>query len=134
MRVAIKNLQKKIKINQVKIKEIARKINCPAKFDNLELRLYFVRNSVIKRLNKQFFSRDCLTDVISFNLEKDYAEIFIAPYVVKINAVKFGVGFEEELHRCAVHGILHIFGFNDESKKEKSIMWKRQENILSKII
>ncbi|MBL7130406.1 MAG: rRNA maturation RNase YbeY [Candidatus Omnitrophica bacterium] len=134
MRIVVKDLQRRIKINPVKIRKIAYKINYPAKFNNLKLRLYFVRNSIIRRLNKQFLAKNCLTDVISFSLEKDYAEVFIAPCVVKKNATVFGVEFKEELYRCIIHGILHISGFKDETKKEKSRMWKRQELILKEII
>lgn len=133
MIIVINDLQKRIQLNPAKINKTACKISLPSRLSNLKLNLYFVKNSVIKRLNKQFFNRDCLTDVISFRLARNYAEVFIAPCVVKGNAVTFGVEFNEELYRCIVHGTLHIFGFKDEIKKEKDKMWKKQESLLKKI-
>ena len=85
-------------------------------------------------MNKQFFGRNCLTDVISFNLGDDYGEVFIAPSVAKRNAVKYRAGVKEELYRCTIHGILHALGFSDLKEKEKEKMWMRQESLLRGII
>jgi rRNA maturation RNase YbeY len=134
VKTTVKNLQKKIKINPAQVRKIAYNIEPPASLRDMKLNLYFVDNSVIKKLNKQFFKKDSLTDVISFKLGDDYAEIFIAPSVVKDNALVFKAGFLEELHRCVVHGILHIFGYKDEAKKEKNKMWEVQEKILSAVL
>ncbi|MFC1709620.1 rRNA maturation RNase YbeY [Candidatus Omnitrophota bacterium] len=134
MKIIVKNLQKKINLDPFRIKRAVHKIKVPAKFDTLELSMYFVKNSVIKRLNRQFFARNCLTDVISFKLDDDCAEVFIAPMVVKNNAYNFKVVFKEELYRCIVHGILHVFGFKDGKKSNKAKMWKRQEALLKSLI
>jgi probable rRNA maturation factor len=72
--------------------------------------------------------------VISFDLDKELAEVFIAPSVVKINAENFKVGFEQELYRCVVHGVLHIFGYEDKPGKKRAAMWKKQELILRKVL
>ena len=134
MRIVVENLQKKIRISPDKIKKIAYKINLPPKFTNLKLVLYFIRNSLVKKLNKQFFHKNSLTDVISFYLTKDYAEVFIAPCVVKNNAVLYKTNFREELYRCIIHGVLHVLGYKDGTKKHKFKMWKRQESLLRKLI
>ncbi|MDD5005857.1 MAG: rRNA maturation RNase YbeY [Candidatus Omnitrophica bacterium] len=134
MKIIIKNLQGKITINPASIRKIAKKVNPPPRLNNLKLSLYFVENLLIKKLNQQFFKKNRLTDVISFNLGNDYAEVFIAPCVVKSNSAYFGASFKEELYRCTIHGILHVFGYNDENSKERSRMWKRQESILKKIL
>jgi rRNA maturation RNase YbeY len=72
--------------------------------------------------------------VISFYLNKDYAEVFLAPSAIKINAHNFRAEFKEELYRCVVHGMLHVFGSKDETNKDKIRMWKKQEALLKKII
>jgi rRNA maturation RNase YbeY len=133
VKITVRNLQKKIKVNLAKIKKVACDIKPPVSLNNIELSLYFIENEVIKNLNRQFFEKDSLTDVISFRLSDEYAEVFIAPCVVKSNADSFGVDFEEELFRCTIHGILHIFGYRDKIKKEKIKMWRRQEAILKKV-
>ncbi|MFH1621569.1 MAG: rRNA maturation RNase YbeY [Candidatus Omnitrophota bacterium] len=134
MKVIIKDLQRRIKINPTKIRKIAHSISRPPKFCDLELRLYFVNNKLIKKLNRQFFKKNRLTDVISFCIEKDYAEVFIAPCVIRENAQKFKVEFNDELYRCVIHGILHIFGFTDKSNKHRAKMWNKQERILKTLV
>lgn len=138
MKITARNLQKIITINPVKVRKIAfaviTKLKLKPQFSaNLNLNLYFVKNSTIKKLNKEFFDKNSLTDVISFNLEEGCAEIFIAPRAVKTNANYFCASFKEELYRCIIHGILHVFGFEDENKKKKAIMWKRQETLLREV-
>ena len=72
--------------------------------------------------------------MISFELGNNLAEVFIAPYIVKKNADLYGVKFQEEIMRCVVHGILHVIGFSDYAKKEKQKMWKKQEQLLKKVL
>ncbi|MDD5292128.1 MAG: rRNA maturation RNase YbeY [Candidatus Omnitrophica bacterium] len=133
MRITLKNLQRKIRISPARIRKIAYNIAPPASLNNLKLSLYFVENDVIKKLNRKFFGRNRLTDVISFRLSSDCAEVFVAPCVAKSNALAFKTGFPEELYRCVIHGILHVFGYKDGAKKEKERMWRAQEKILKKM-
>ena len=42
------------------------------------------------------------------------------------NSNTFGVSFDEELKRVMAHGLLHIMGYNDKTKKEKSIMTQKE--------
>lgn len=99
----------------------------------MTLVLYFVDNSQIQRLNRQFFHKSHLTDVIAFPLEPKRAEVFIAPSVVQSNAAAFNVDFAQELCRCVIHGMLHIFGFRDSSARAKNRMWAKQEKLLRRI-
>jgi len=134
VKITLKNLQRKIRINPARIRKVAYNIAPPARLKNLELNLYFVDNDVIKRFNKRFFGRNRLTDVISFRLSDDCAEVFIAPCVAKSNASAFKTEFPEELYRCVIHGILHVFGYKDGANKEKEKMWRVQERILKEIL
>ena len=42
--------------------------------------------------------------------------------MVRENAEKYEETFEHELHRVVVHGILHLLGLNDETKKKEAAM------------
>ena len=58
-------------------------------------------------------------------------EIFISIDRVKENAISFEVGFEEELHRVLVHGLLHLCGYNDKTEEETIEMRKKENYYLS---
>ena len=95
-------------------------------------------NKFIQRLNKKYFGKDRPTDVIAFPLSGGVdpfnilGEIVISLEQVKANAVFYGVGFEEELSLCIIHGILHLAGYKDSPEKEWQKMEKKQNILLRK--
>lgn len=79
--------------------------------------------------NRRYLDHDTYTDIITF----DYVagglisgDIMISVDRVGENAMKFGVPFEQELHRVIVHGVLHLLGQGDKSDAEAQEM-RRQE-------
>ena len=50
---------------------------------------------------------------------------------IKENAKNFGVKTEEELIRVVIHGVLHLIGYKDKSKKEKMIMTQKENKYIS---
>lgn len=82
----------------------------------------------LNELKKRFFNEDLLTDVISFNLEEEgdpiEGEIYISLDRIIDNAKIFNQEILMELKRIIIHGLLHLIGYNDQSKKEKSRMTK----------
>ena len=61
-------------------------------------------------------------------------DILISIQRVKENANIFQVTFLNELQRVMVHGLLHLLGYKDRSKKEKKIMQKKEDYYISKIV
>ena len=39
----------------------------------------------------------------------------------------------DELDLLAVHGILHLFGYDDRTPRKRAQMWQRQEEILGRV-
>ena len=56
---------------------------------------------------------------IDNNIEGD---IYISLPTAKENAEKFNEPYEKEVARSVIHGILHLLGYDDKTKKEKNIM------------
>ena len=88
-------------------------------------------------LNKQFLSRDYLTDILTF----DYSEgntlsgdLFISLERIIENAQAYSVSNENEILRIIVHGILHLAGYKDNSASEKSTMRKMENHYLQIIL
>lgn len=97
--------------------------------------LSFATKSEIKKIKKKFFGINRETDVIAFNYVKDFcgisAEIIICPQVAKERAAEFGQDYFSELILYAVHGLLHIAGFDDQTKSSSAVMRKMENKIIS---
>ncbi len=88
----------------------------------------------IKELNRTYRGKDHATDVLSFFYnEKDFlGEVVLCPQKIEENAGESG--FKKELFRVAVHGILHILGYDHtKSEKEEKAMKKRTESYIEEI-
>lgn len=112
---------------------------------NAEVSINFVHNDEIKSLNRDYRHQDKVTDVISFAMQerlKDEMEIVGAdiPVVLgdiiisvdkaKEQAADYNHSFERELGFLAVHGFLHLLGYDHMDEDEEKIMFNRQEEIL----
>jgi len=85
----------------------------------------------MKAINKKYRKKDAETDILSFDYGLDSAEILICPEVIKKNAKKFNLGYNEEIVRTFIHGVLHIAGYNHEkSEKDVKIMREKEEYYL----
>lgn len=95
-----------------------------------ELNYIFCSDPYLKAINHQFLGHDYETDIITFDNSGDYlletgrkgvsADIYISVDTVRINGQAYCEGFERELHRVIVHGLLHLVGYDDTSP------WKQQ--------
>ena len=99
-----------------------------------------VSGRAITALNRKHLGHDAPTDVIAFGLKGTDAmvpvigDIYIAPEVARDRAAELGVGVREEVARLAVHGTLHVLGYDHPEGEDRttSAMWKRQERLVTK--
>lgn len=88
---------------------------------------------LIKKLNKEYLSREGETDVISFPInevieeEKYLGDIAISVPYAKKSAKEMGEPLENELKRLIIHGILHLLGWDHE--KDSGEMKKEETRI-----
>jgi len=76
-------------------------------------------------INREYLSHNYLTDIITFDYTENNClsgDVFIGTSVVRSNAKKYRVTFENELYRVMIHGILHLCGINDKTEIERSFM------------
>ncbi|MBK7816765.1 MAG: rRNA maturation RNase YbeY [Sphingobacteriaceae bacterium] len=100
-----------------------------------EIHYVFVSDEDLLKMNKKFLNHNTYTDIITFDYCEDKTingDIFISIDRVKDNASKFKTEFTDELHRVLIHGVLHLCGYKDKTKKDASLMRKMEENSLSK--
>ena len=90
-----------------------------------EISYIFCSDSYLLKMNQHHLNHDTLTDIITFDYSENgiiATDIFISIDRVKENSEIFNVEFKNELLRVMAHGILHLVGFNDKTKEEKSQM------------
>lgn len=101
----------------------------------ISLNYIFCSDEYLKDINVQYLSHNTYTDIITFNYNPSESEIEGEIYIsidrVRENANSFQSDFQTELHRVIIHGVLHLIGFNDKSKREKALMREKEDTYLS---
>lgn len=105
-----------------------------------ELSLTLLDDRGIAALNQEWLKHDGPTDVISFPLYEDgesvIGDVYIGFDQVVRQARENDVAVREELARVAIHGTLHVLGYDhpDGAARLRSSMWRRQERILREVM
>ena len=109
--------------------------------ENPLLNIVIVDNDRIREINKEYRNKDAVTDVISFAFEEvkdvDYGnvrflgEIYISYERCKEQASEFGHSVRREFSYLAVHGLLHLLGYDHIKEEDKKVMRALEEEILN---
>lgn len=120
-------------------------------FSSVSVSINFVSGNEIQNLNKSFRDMDRETDVLSFpNLNKKYDEkltnfesernfddnllflgdIVICKKVAYAQAKEYGHSKKREICYLALHGLLHLLGYDHIEKADEEIMTKTAEEIM----
>lgn len=105
------------------------------------LNIVLVDNKKIQEINKEYRGKDAVTDVISFAFEEvsdvEYenirflGEIYISYERCCEQAKEFGHSIRRELCYLAVHGLLHLLGYDHMNEEDKKVMRTLEEEILN---
>ena len=91
-----------------------------------EVEITLLGEAAIAKVHGEFLEDPTPTDVITF----EHGEILIGVPIAAANAKKFRHPVDHEVALCAIHGLLHLLGYDDLTEKERVIMHARQEKIL----
>ncbi len=103
--------------------KILKELNCQKK----ELSLLLVDNGEMQEINKKYLHRDYPTNVIAFSqTEGEFADLhsnIMGDVVISVekalqDAGEGGLSLEDELDFLAIHGILHLTGYDHEDVSE----------------
>ena len=96
----------------------------------------FVTISEITELNAKFLDHYYSTDIITFDYSENRngidGEIFISIDDAESNARKYKVHLKNEVTRLIIHGVLHLLGYDDQQKKDKIIMKRKENDLLNR--
>ncbi|MDE5546618.1 MAG: rRNA maturation RNase YbeY [Anaeroplasmataceae bacterium] len=117
--------------------ELISKVFAPIKDDKV-FSIVFVDDAKIHEINKTYRNVDRVTDVISFalcddpdnELEDELGDIFIDLEQAFRQANDYGHSVTREVAFLAVHGYLHLCGYDHMTKEDEEIMCQKQEEIL----
>ena len=101
-----------------------------------DLNYIFCSDEYLLKKNIKYLDHDTLTDIITFNYcvgEIINSDIMISIDRVKENSSIFENSFSDELHRVMIHGVLHLIGYDDQTKKEKQIIRDKEDFYLKKL-
>jgi probable rRNA maturation factor len=97
--------------------------------------------TAMRRLNRRATGRRGLTDVIAFTLPQPdgaiLGDVYICPAAARAFVAHNGRrALREELVRLAVHGTLHVLGYDhpDGPGRMRSAMWRRQERYVGRLM
>lgn len=79
-----------------------------------------VSDRAIRRYNRDYRQQDQPTDVLSFPVENDpqyLGDIAISVETAMENASRYGVTLDDELKILALHGVLHLMGYDHETDR-----------------
>ncbi|MBC1293113.1 rRNA maturation RNase YbeY [Listeria booriae] len=113
-----------------------------------ELTVTFVDNARIQEINRDYRDKDQPTDVISFALEemgdgevaitwsedmevpRILGDIIISTERAEEQAKEYGHGFDREVGFLALHGLLHLLGYDHIEDEDEKEMFALQKEVL----
>ena len=108
-----------------------------------------VDDAYIRVLNREYRGGDYATDVLSFRLDDGdgasaggdtpadapvLGDIVISIQRARDQARQFKQPLRREVALLAIHGVLHLLGYDDETEAAAAVMWARQKELLETIL
>lgn len=131
-RIIIKNTaNRRLPLSRERIQSIAAQILRSLRVSGgLTLGISFLSDKQIQQLNNKYLKHNRTTDVLSFDYTgQKAADIAISVDTAKRNAAIYGTSYKDELILYLIHGVLHLFGYDDTSPRAKRRMFSKQETL-----
>lgn len=111
------------------------------KLKNVMFNVIIIDNKKIREINKKYRMIDRPTDVISFALEDNkenfiskirmLGDIYISYEKVISQALDYNHSQDRELCFLAIHGLLHLLGYDHMNKEDEIKMFELQKELLN---
>ncbi|MEH7121237.1 rRNA maturation RNase YbeY [Neobacillus vireti] len=150
MTILIDSIDETNELTEQQMLEVERLIHFAARKQQIEeqseVSITYVSNERIQEINREYRHKDTPTDVISFAMEelgegevelsgiempRILGDIIISIPRTKEQAEEYGHSFERELGFLAVHGFLHLLGFDHMTDEDEKEMFTLQKEILN---
>lgn len=134
------NRQRAVRVSTAAVRELLLRVGREVAGDRA-FTVVLVSDAAIRRYNRDFRGKDQATDVLSFPAGKperpaeaagEYlGDIVISAETARRQARRVGHSIENEIGILALHGVLHLLGFDHESARDAGRMaraerrWRR---------
>ncbi len=111
--------------------------------EEAEVSLMLVDDKRIHELNREYRGVDRSTDVLSFALQdetdepdSEFEDEMLGDIVISVERAReqagdYGHSFEREIVYLAVHGTLHLLGYDHEEESDKQEMRSKEEEVMA---
>ena len=140
MKITIRNLQSRIPLNQARIRKAALRACSETNIlKSGSIAVIFVTDRYIRKLNLKYLRKNRPTDVMAFDISGQpgreiNADIFISVDTALRQSKLYKTTPLSELFLYVIHGVLHLAGYDDNTRKNRLAMQKKQEAILKKVL
>ncbi|NJC87764.1 MAG: rRNA maturation RNase YbeY, partial [Desulfuromonas sp.] len=123
VRIAIENRQKRVKLQKLLLRKVARRILSASGCPDARLSILVTDDAGIRELNRDWLGKDRPTNVISFAMQEGegvgvqadlLGDVVISIETAARDAAETGAQVEQELYFLLLHGILHLLGYDHE--------------------
>lgn len=139
----ILNRQKKRKVDTRRAARILTGILRHLQCKDREVCVVYLDDDGIREFNRAFRKKDRPTNVLSFSMrEGDFndlhpgmlGDILISVESAERDAAVAGIPFEDMLDYLAIHGVLHLLGYDHENAPEAAEEMQRKEEELFSLL
>jgi probable rRNA maturation factor len=106
------------------------------KITKMKLGIVLLTDEELLELNKEALGHDYYTDILTFEIERKNnaleAELYFSLDRAQENALHYKVTLRNELAHLAIHGMLHLAGYDDKSTPSKKKMRKKEQEFLER--
>ncbi len=110
--------------------------------DEGEVSVTCLGDDPMRKLNRTYLGHDRVTDVLAFPLhgqgEPPLGDVYIGVEQARRQAGELDIALDEELVRLAIHGVLHVLGYDHpegpREVREKSAHYRLQERLTRQVM
>jgi probable rRNA maturation factor len=134
--IQIIDRQKKSRVDKRRFRGVLREILQRLDLSGREMTVILLDDDGIRELNAHYLDRDRPTNVISFSMREGehsginphiLGDIAISVETAERDARRGGLTLEQELDFLAVHGVLHLLGYDHEKSRKGAKAMRAKE-------
>lgn len=97
-----------------------------------EVNFIFCSDDDLLEINRKHLDHDYYTDIITFDLSEKHSCKLVSDIYISVDRVRDNAKTEQvltavELQRVIFHGLLHLIGYKDKTKKQEEEMRGMEE-------
>ncbi len=138
MKIEIANLNENLSLDEEALKKLLTKVLQRGGEKRAKVSVALVDDKTMAGLNRRYLGRRGPTDVLAFPFDqgpagKDLGEIVISVETARKVARRRKKSIKQEIYLYAVHGLLHLLGFDHKTPREAKEMRKKEIEALANL-